>query len=202
LAVSLAQVVLRDAWLTVVDGYRTGRQLDLTRAVTVLGRSDMSPLPFLGPTNKDLDQQHLRIIRCADGSFALEDNDSKLGTRLNTQPVRGRMPLKNGDVIRLGANLVRFNERKRRAHEYAPMEDGRPTLLSTEMPQAPPPPPVPTVSQAPPPLPPPAPGSPVARPWRTTSALPRPAPRQPPVSQSPLPGGAIPPPPPPPPRGP
>ena len=92
-AIGLAHFVFRVAWLTVVDGYRTGRQLNLTQPVTVLGRGDHLPLPFLGPTNKDLDAEHLTIRRMPDGSYCLEDNHSKLGTRLNSQPVAGPMPL-------------------------------------------------------------------------------------------------------------
>ena len=113
-SIGLAQVVLRDAWLTVMDGYRTGRQLTLTQPATVLGRAEHVPLPFLGPVNKEVGLEHLTIFRCPDGSYALEDNHSKLGTRLNNRPVEGRVPLANGDVIKLGTNLVRFNERRRR----------------------------------------------------------------------------------------
>ncbi len=159
-AIGLAQVVFRVAWLTVVDGYRTGRQLNLTQPVTILGRGDHLPLPFLGPTNKDLDAEHLTIRRMPDGSYCLEDNHSKLGTRLNSQPVAGPTPLKDGDIIRLGTNLVRFNERRRRGGEAAPA-----AAIAASPPPAPPP--------APPPLPPPPPSSadkvfsPVARPWNT-----------------------------------
>ncbi|MGO9113667.1 MAG: FHA domain-containing protein [Thermoguttaceae bacterium] len=156
-AIGLAQVVFRVAWLTVVDGYRTGRQLNLTQPVTVLGRADHLPLPFLGPTNKDLESEHLTIRCLPDGSYCLEDNHSKLGTRLNSQPVAGPMPLKDGDIIRLGTNLVRFNERRRRSGET-----GRAAATIASQPPAPPPPPPP---------PPAAPSSadkvfsPAARPW-------------------------------------
>ena len=91
-AIGLAHVVFRVAWLTVVDGFRTGRQLNLTQSVTILGRGDHLPLPFLGPTNKDLEAEHLTIRRMPDGSYCLEDNHSKLGTRLNSQPLTGRRP--------------------------------------------------------------------------------------------------------------
>ena len=40
---------------------------------------------------------------------------SRLGTRLNNQPVQGPTPLKDGDVIKFGTNFVRFNERHKRA---------------------------------------------------------------------------------------
>ncbi len=182
-AIGLAQVVFRVAWLTVVDGYRTGRQLNLTQPVTVLGRGDHLPLPFLGPTNKDLEAEHLTIRCMPDGSYRLEDNHSKLGTRLNSQPVAGPMPLQDGDVIRLGTNLVRFNERRRRRGEAAPsaaMVASQPPASPLASPPPPPPPPPPS----------PAPGSadkvpaPAARPWnnpRKPASPPPPPP--PPTSQ-------------------
>lgn len=172
-AIGLAHVVFRVAWLTVVDGYRTGRQLNLTQPVTVLGRGDHLPLPFLGPTNKDLESEHLSIRRMPDGSYCLEDNHSMLGTRLNSQPVAGSMPLADGDVIRLGTNLVRFNERRRRRGEAAPV-----AAIAASPSPAPPPPP----------SPPAAPSSadkvfsPAARPWNSARqpASPPPPPPAPP----------------------
>ncbi len=173
-AIGLAHVVFRVAWLTVVDGYRTGRQLELTQPVTILGRGDHLPLPFLGPTNKDLDAEHLTIRRMPDGSYCLEDNRSKLGTRLNSQPVAGSTPLNDGDVIRLGTNLVRFNERRHRTGEAAPVG-----VTSPSAPSAPPPPP------SPPPVPRSADKvfSTEARPWNTIRKPPPPPPPPPPGSE-------------------
>lgn len=111
--VGLVQVVLKDAWLTVLDGYRAGRQLILSRPVTALGRGDHLQLAFLGPMNAELESEHVRIVRQANGSYLAEDNHSKLGTRLNNQPLTQAMPLHNGDIIKFGTNFVRFNERKR-----------------------------------------------------------------------------------------
>ena len=135
-AIGLAHYVFRVAWVTVVDGFRTGRQLNLTQPVTKLGRGDHLPLPFLGPANKDLDNEHLIIRRMPDGSFCLEDNRSKLGTRLNGRPVTGPMPLKDGDIIRLGTNLVCFNERRRRRSDEL-----EPAAENAALPPAAPPPP-------------------------------------------------------------
>ncbi len=169
-AIGLAHVVFRVAWLTVVDGYRTGRQLNLTQPVTILGRGDHLPLPFLGPTNKDLEAEHLTIRRMPDGSYCLEDNRTKLGTRLNSQPVAGPTPLNNGDIIRLGTNLVRFNERRRRGGEAAPVA----AIVALPLPAPPPPP-----------LPPPPPSSadkvfsPVAKPWNSPRKIPPPPPPPP-----------------------
>ena len=176
-AIGLAQVVFRVAWLTVVDGYRTGRQLNLTQPVTVLGRGDHLPLPFLGPTNKDLESEHLTIRCMPDGSYRLEDNHSKLGTRLNSQTVSEPMPLQDGDIIRLGTNLVRFNQRRRRRGEATSAA----SMVASQPPASP--------LASPPPLPlpqSPAPSSadktfaPVARPWNSPRKPASPPPPPPP----------------------
>ncbi len=139
-AIGLAHVVFRVAWLTVVDGYRTGRQLNLTQLVTILGRGDHLPLPFLGPANKDLEAEYLIIRRMPDGSYSVEDNHTKLGTRLNSQPVAGPTPLKDGDILRLGTNLVRFNERRHCGGEAPTV----PVSEASQLPTPPPPPPIPS----------------------------------------------------------
>lgn len=105
----LTQVVLKEAWLTVLDGFRPGRQLILSQAVTVLGRGDHLPLPMLGHAARDLESEHARIARTRNGQFTLEDNHSRSGTKLNGRAVQGQVVLRDGDLIRLGMNIIRFN---------------------------------------------------------------------------------------------
>jgi hypothetical protein len=135
--IGLVQVVLKDAWLTVVDGYRSGRQLIVTQPVTVLGRADHLALPLLGLMNKDLEPEHSRICRQPDGAFAIEDNHSRLGTRLNGQVIQGARPLKDGDLIKLGSNLIRFNVRSRASGTAVPIASPG---MTGAVPQPPPPP--------------------------------------------------------------
>jgi hypothetical protein len=109
--IGLTQVVLKEAWLTVVDGFRPGRQLILSQTVTTLGRGDHLPLPLLGYSARDLEAEHARITRIAGGEFVIEDNRSRLGTRVNGQVIQGSAPLRDGDLIKLGSNIIRFNLR-------------------------------------------------------------------------------------------
>ena len=81
--IALVKVVLKDAWLTVLDGYRPGRQLILSDAQTILGRAEYAALPFMGRNDVALDLVHAKIVRQPDGRFTLEDNKTKDGTRLN-----------------------------------------------------------------------------------------------------------------------
>ncbi len=197
--VGLAQLVLKEAWLTVVDGFRPGRELILGQTVTVLGRGDHLPLPLLGYPGRDLEAEHARITRQPDGRFLLEDNRSRLGTRLNGQPIATAMPLTDGDLIKLGSNLIRFNSRQRGSVRAA----AAPAVPSAAMPGGgmaatlPPPPPKPVVApgstpRSPPPPWPPLPSAPPAAPAPPAGSTPAASPN--------LPGGAVPPPPPPRPR--
>ncbi len=113
LLIGLVKVVLKSAWLTVLDGYRPGRQLILAENLAVLGRAEYAALPFLGRGDADLEIEHARIIRQPDGRFALEDNNTRLGTTVNSVRVAGRVLLKDDDVIKVGTNMIRFSERQR-----------------------------------------------------------------------------------------
>lgn len=128
----LRHVVWRRAWLTVLDGYRPGRQLILIEHVTILGRGDHLPLPFLGYSGRNLESEHARVIRHRDGSYTVEDNQTEVGTRLNGETVTKPAVLRDGDVIRLGSNMVRFNWRRR-----------APAPPHSQAPKIPPPPPPP-----------------------------------------------------------
>jgi pSer/pThr/pTyr-binding forkhead associated (FHA) protein len=144
--IGLVQVVLKDAWITVVDGYRSGRQLILTQPVTTLGRADHLALPFSGEMSRDIEAEHARIRREPGGAYTLEDNKSRIGTRLNGQIIQAAQMLKDGDFIKLGSNLIRFNLRSRESGAAAPV---MPTATPVKVPTAPPPPAIRTPTAAP-----------------------------------------------------
>jgi hypothetical protein len=173
--IGLTHVALRQAWLTVLEGFRPGRQLILGQTVTMLGRGDHLPLPLLGIAGRDIESEHARITRTPDGRFAIEDNHSRIGTLVNGKPIHGAAGLADGDLIRLGSNILRFSLRSGRGERaVAPPVGAKPSAAM--------------------PLPPPPPGgkpqSPLPAPNVPASAIPAKPP-----SQS---GGRIPPPPPPP----
>ena len=136
-AIGLAHVVLKEAWLTVLDGYRPGRQLILTQNVTILGRAEHLALPFLGHADADLELEHLRIVRQPDGRYVAEDNHTRVGTLVNREPIHGPVVLRDGDLIKLGTNIVRFNLRRRRGESPVARLRGGPGEVAG--PGAPPP---------------------------------------------------------------
>ena len=135
--IGLTHVVMRRGWLTVLDGFRPGRQLILDQVVTGLGRGDHLPLPLLGPSSADLEAEHARITRRPDGFFVVEDLGTRLGTLLNGQRLLGPVVLTDGDLLRLGGNIVRFNDRGSAVSSMAGADLNRSASTSTKPPPLP-----------------------------------------------------------------
>ncbi len=134
-----AQVVFKEAWLTVLDGYRPGRQLILSRDVTVLGRAEHLPLPFLGHGDAELELEHAQIVRTPEGKYVIEDRGTVLGTLVNSQRIQGPVILRDNDLIRLGTNIVRFSHRRRASREVETASSS--SNAAKHLPLSPPPPP-------------------------------------------------------------
>jgi hypothetical protein len=145
LFIGAAQIVLREAWLTVEEGFRPGRQLVLDVPVTVLGTSEKAQLPFIAFGAKGVEPVHVRIERRSDGRFVLRDNGTRTGTLVNGER-SDEAVLENDDVIQLGINVVRFREavrhvaddaetRAKPAKRSSPEREAKPA----EIPAAPPP---------------------------------------------------------------
>jgi hypothetical protein len=113
LLIAVVQVVLKQAWLTVVEGFRPGRQLILAEGETLMGTAEKCALPFIAFGAKGVEPRHVRIYRQPDGSYVVMDNGTRTGTRVNGRPLAGPVVLRDGDVIQFGVNAVRFSERRR-----------------------------------------------------------------------------------------
>ena len=66
--IGLAQVILKEAWLTVEAGVRPGRQLVLSSPEMLMGTSEKAALPFIAFGAKGVEPVHARIMRRDDGS--------------------------------------------------------------------------------------------------------------------------------------
>ncbi len=105
LSVSLAQIILREAWLRVESGFRPGRQVLLTRPETTIGRAESCDIGLFG--DAAVEKVHARITREGD-RFVLADAATPTGTLLNGQPIMVPMPLQPGDRIQVGNNVLSF----------------------------------------------------------------------------------------------
>lgn len=211
LFIGLAQVILKEAWLTVEDGFRPGRQHVLSLNTTILGTSEKAQLPFIAFGAKGVEPIHLRILRQDNGTFVLEDNTSRTGTFLNGQRINGPVVLQNEDLIQLGVNKVRFREVTRHVVagegiQARTVPPPAPAVPVPAMAVAAGPPPVLQPASAPPPLPPTAikpaqpaaptprpPAAPPPLPAATKPAAPKPTAPQPPSQRPPVvvPAGAV-----------
>jgi predicted component of type VI protein secretion system len=108
LAVALAQIILREAWLRVDSGFRPGRQLLLTRPETQIGRAEACDLGLFGdPT---VEKVHAKILRKGN-QWLLADAGTASGTMLNGQRITGPTPLHSGDRIQVGNCVLSFGTR-------------------------------------------------------------------------------------------
>jgi hypothetical protein len=132
LFIGLAQVILKEAWLTVEAGFRPGRQMILGSDLVTMGTSEKSSLIFIAYGAKGVEPTHLKISKQGDGRFVLEDNQSRTGTMLNGTPIRGATLLNDGDAIQFGVNVVRFNERVK----HCSAEKLPPPVVAKDVPKA------------------------------------------------------------------
>jgi hypothetical protein len=110
LMVGLAQVILKEAWLKVIEGFRAGRELILSGPEITIGRAEACNIGLFGDPR--VEKVHARIMQQGN-QYYIEDNHTPDGTYVNNQRVAGQTPLRSGDVIRVGRNLLRFGERQK-----------------------------------------------------------------------------------------
>ena len=112
LLIGLAQVILMEAWVKVESGRRAGREMILTRERTTIGRAESCDIGLFG--DNQIERLHAIILQ-AGNRYYVEDEHTPAGTFVNDAPVQGRVPLKSGDRIRVGASVLCFRERAKRA---------------------------------------------------------------------------------------
>jgi hypothetical protein len=110
LAIGLAQVILKEAWLKVESGFRAGREIILSKDEITIGRAEGCDIGLYG--DPAVERIHARIVR-EGGHFLLSDTGTSSGTNLNGERVTGPMPLKQGDRIQIGKAVLSFGERSK-----------------------------------------------------------------------------------------
>ena len=111
LMVGVAQVILKEAWIKVEQGFRPGRELMLMKDETTIGRAEACDLGLFG--DNQIERQHARIL-LQDNRYVLADAGTPGGTFLNDERIDGPTPLRSGDRIRVGKSVIRFGERQKR----------------------------------------------------------------------------------------
>ena len=111
LLIALAQVFLKEAWLHVEAGFRSGRQVILSRPVVTIGRAESCDIGLFGDSS--VERLHARLSRQGQ-DYILSDAGSAGGTYVNGERLRGPRILHAGDAIRIGNCQLRFGERRKR----------------------------------------------------------------------------------------
>ena len=111
LFIPVAQVILKEAWIKVEAGFRPGREIMLMKDQTLIGKGEVCDIGLFG--GQGLEKQHARVV-LKDGQYYLADLDTPGGTYVNDERVDRPKPLRNGDAIRVGNCVLRFNERAKR----------------------------------------------------------------------------------------
>lgn len=111
LLVGLAQVILKEAWVKVEEGFRAGREMILAKEKTSVGRAEGTDIALFGDAG--VEKLHALIVLDAH-HYWIEDNGTPGGTYVNDQRVNGRTPLNSGDLIRMGKSVLRFYEKQKR----------------------------------------------------------------------------------------
>lgn len=91
--------------LVPVDGAFAGQVLPLTRKLTLLGREYNNDIVI----DDERTSRYHAEIHWDHGHIEIVDRGSMNGTLVNRQSVRGRIPLKSGDVLDLGAQRYRLD---------------------------------------------------------------------------------------------
>jgi hypothetical protein len=147
-------------WLVVEFGDEIGRRIPIGEN-SVLGRFPSGDVPIHDPR---ISRQHVRIEIAPGTDIAfITDLGSKNGTFVNREKLTGRIPLKSGDLIRLGMSVVRY-----KSADEAPSVNNLPAASPA--------------ASAPPPAP-PKPGPPAVKPppdaaTQTGGPAPAPPPRK------------------------
>jgi len=113
LLIGLAQILLKEAWVVSVAGFRKGRELLLNRPEMLIGKAEGCDIPLYGDPLAE--KQHARIVRKGN-AFFLEDLSVQAGTFVNGKRIKGRAELRAGDLIEVGRSSLRFHERVRRVN--------------------------------------------------------------------------------------
>jgi hypothetical protein len=98
----------REAWLKVEAGFRSGRELILSKPLITIGRAESCDVGLFG--DPAIERRHALIQRQG-GDYVIMDEGTQSGTYVNGERITAPRVLHAGDAIRVGRCVLRFGER-------------------------------------------------------------------------------------------
>lgn len=108
-ALALVEQALTRAWVVVQNGRQEGRSFPLDRPAVRIGRDEHTDIGLFGDMSVARDHAE---IRREDGHYRLYPRGQAGTTAINGKPVAAPVPLRDGDLIDLGATKLRFRSRE------------------------------------------------------------------------------------------
>ena len=86
-----------------------GTAFSLTQDKYTVGRSDSCDICIADPT---ISRKHCSLVKLDDNSYAIRDENSTNGTKVNEQPVSSTdsVKLKNGDLLQVGGIEILYDD--------------------------------------------------------------------------------------------
>ncbi len=131
LAIALVEDLFKQAWVMVMAGRNEGRQYILTKAVSTVGRDELSDVGVFG--DRSVAPHHATISKEPSG-YVLVDQSGGAGTFVNGVRI-SRQPLRDGDTIQIGESRLEFHEKATRNPVQMPAETApEPAVVGPPMP--------------------------------------------------------------------
>jgi len=108
---ALAQELFKQAWVKVMVGKGEGREFQIAKPTTVIGKDELADIPLFG--DPQIARRHV-IIQQQNGRHTAVAGEAGLAFAVNGQSVSSA-GLKHGDLIQIASRQLQFNERGGRA---------------------------------------------------------------------------------------
>lgn len=94
----------KSACLVQYSGAKLGKRYPLIETISICGRSPSAQIVI---SEASVSRQHAQFVQTGD-AYVVEDMKSSNGTYVNDSQTRGQVPLRDGDIVRLGTVLLKF----------------------------------------------------------------------------------------------
>jgi hypothetical protein len=113
---ALVQAVLQPASVKVLRGWQEGREYPLHKAETLLGRDEHADIALF--RDMKVEKKHAFILRQGNRFFLINNGAPPENTLVNDDLVTTSHELQDGDRIRLGNIVLRFQMREAQARQF------------------------------------------------------------------------------------